>query len=102
MGPEDLLGGDSYGMWEYGGPVHKNLQYLKNIAADPEALKALDFYVFMDMQVMELVLPDQIQDCGIGGLKDGLRVQLLAFLQMLKAFLVLEKILDDRDFWRIS
>lgn len=43
MGPEDLLGGDSYGMWEYGGPVHKNLQYLKNIAADPEALKALDF-----------------------------------------------------------
>jgi len=43
MGPEDLLGGDAYGMWEYGGPVHKNLQYLKNIAADPDALKALDF-----------------------------------------------------------
>ncbi|MEP7196585.1 MAG: hypothetical protein ABI851_08695 [Saprospiraceae bacterium] len=42
-GPEDLLGGDSYGMWEYGGPTHKNLQYLAYIAKDPEALKALDF-----------------------------------------------------------
>ena len=44
MGPEDLLGGDSYGMWEYGGPTHKNLQYLKNIEADPAASKAVDFY----------------------------------------------------------
>ncbi|HEX5624531.1 MAG TPA: glycoside hydrolase family 30 beta sandwich domain-containing protein, partial [Saprospiraceae bacterium] len=44
MGPEDLLGGDSYGMWEYGGPVHKNLQYLKNIAADTAAMSALDFF----------------------------------------------------------
>ncbi|HZG00637.1 MAG TPA: hypothetical protein VEY71_06525, partial [Chitinophagales bacterium] len=29
MGPEDLLGGDSYGLWQYGGganAVHKNLQ----------------------------------------------------------------------------
>ncbi|NOT37154.1 MAG: T9SS type A sorting domain-containing protein [Saprospiraceae bacterium] len=43
MGPEDLLGGDAYGMWEYGGPVHKNLQYLSNIVKDPEALNALDF-----------------------------------------------------------
>ena len=44
MGPEDLLGGDAYGMWEYGGPVHKNLQYLANIAKDTAALKAVDFY----------------------------------------------------------
>ncbi len=44
MGPEDLLGGDSYGMWEYGGPIHKNLQYLSNIAKDPAALAALDFF----------------------------------------------------------
>ncbi|MCC6816316.1 MAG: T9SS type A sorting domain-containing protein [Saprospiraceae bacterium] len=44
MGPEDLLGGDAYGMWEYGGPVHKNLQYIKNIENDPEGSKALDFY----------------------------------------------------------
>ncbi|MBL7774430.1 MAG: hypothetical protein JNK89_00420, partial [Saprospiraceae bacterium] len=44
MGPEDLLGGDAYGLWEYGGPVHKNLQYLRNIATDPIAASALDFF----------------------------------------------------------
>jgi O-glycosyl hydrolase len=44
MGPEDLMGSDAYGMWEYGGPVHKNLQYLKNIEADPQASEAVDFY----------------------------------------------------------
>lgn len=44
MGPEDLMGGDAYGMWEYGGPIHKNLQYLTNIENDPEASKALDFF----------------------------------------------------------
>lgn len=44
MGPEDLLGGDAYGLWEYGGPVHKNLQYLRNIANDPAAAAALDFF----------------------------------------------------------
>lgn len=44
MGPEDLLGGDAYGLWEYGGPVHKNLQYLRNIALDPAAAAALDFF----------------------------------------------------------
>ena len=44
MGPEDLLGGDAYGMWEYGGPVHKNLQYLSNIANDPLASQAVDFF----------------------------------------------------------
>jgi O-glycosyl hydrolase len=45
MGPEDLLGGDAYGMWEYGGPVHKNLQYLRNAALDPVANAALAFFV---------------------------------------------------------
>ena len=47
MGPEDLLGGDPYGMWQYGGgdnPTHKNLQYLQNLATDPEALEAVDFF----------------------------------------------------------
>lgn len=44
MGPEDLLGGDSYGLWEYGGPTHKNLQYLRTIGQDPDALKAIDFF----------------------------------------------------------
>lgn len=44
MGPEDLLGGDAYGMYEYGGPIHKNLQYLKHLADDPEAMAALDLF----------------------------------------------------------
>lgn len=44
MGPEDLLGGDAYGMWEYAGPTHKNLQYLQNIAKDSVANRAIDFY----------------------------------------------------------
>ncbi|MBK9270996.1 MAG: hypothetical protein IPM48_05320 [Saprospiraceae bacterium] len=44
MGPEDLLGGDAYGLWEYGGPIHKNLQYLRNIDNDQEAKNALDFF----------------------------------------------------------
>ncbi len=45
-GPEDLLGGDAYALWQYGGgatAVHKNLQYLQHIAADPGAAAALDF-----------------------------------------------------------
>jgi len=47
MGPEDLLGGDGWGLWQYGGGndiTHKNLQYLQNIAADPVADQALDFF----------------------------------------------------------
>lgn len=44
MGPEDLLGNDAYGMWQYGGPVHKNLQYLTEIAKDAEAAKAIDYF----------------------------------------------------------
>ncbi len=47
MGPEDLLGGDAYGMWQFGGgnnTIHKNLQYLRDLAADGEALDALDFF----------------------------------------------------------
>ncbi len=45
-GPEDLLGDDAYALWQYGSgasAVHKNLQYLANIAADPQAAAALDF-----------------------------------------------------------
>jgi O-glycosyl hydrolase len=47
MGPEDLLGGDPYGMWQYGGgssTIHKNLQYLSNIGQDAKALEAVDFF----------------------------------------------------------
>jgi O-glycosyl hydrolase len=47
MGPEDLMGGDAYGMWQYGAgstAIHKNLQYLQNIAADPVAAAALSFF----------------------------------------------------------
>ena len=47
MGPEDLLDGDIWGMWQYGGggsTIHKNLQYLQNIAADPQAASAEAFF----------------------------------------------------------
>lgn len=47
MGPEDLLGGDAYSMWQYGGgssTVHKNLQYLQNLAADSQAAAAASFF----------------------------------------------------------
>ena len=44
MGPEDLFGGDAYGMWEYGGAIHKNLQYIKNIQNDPQAAAAMEFF----------------------------------------------------------
>jgi O-glycosyl hydrolase len=44
MGPEDLMGNDAYGMWEYGGPIHKNLQLLQNIQADPAAASAISFF----------------------------------------------------------
>jgi len=47
MGPEDLLGGDAYGMWQFGGgstAVHKNLQYLTEIAKDTVATDAIDYY----------------------------------------------------------
>ena len=47
MGPEDLLGGNAYGLWQFGGGssiAHKNLQYLKNMAADPLAAADLSFF----------------------------------------------------------
>ncbi|WP_116105300.1 T9SS type A sorting domain-containing protein [Lewinella sp. IMCC34191] len=47
MGPEDLLGNDAYGMWQYGGGddvTHKNLHYLTEIAKDSAALAAIDFF----------------------------------------------------------
>ena len=47
IGPEDLMGGDAYGMWQYGSgatEVDKNLQYLSAIAADPTATTALGGY----------------------------------------------------------
>lgn len=46
-GPEDLLQGNTYALWQFGGgatTVHKNLQYLVNIAADPVAAAAVDFF----------------------------------------------------------
>ncbi|HEY5870948.1 MAG TPA: hypothetical protein VI542_36155 [Candidatus Tectomicrobia bacterium] len=44
MGPEDLLGGDAYGMWKYGGSTHKNLQYIRNIQNDPQAAAIMEFF----------------------------------------------------------
>jgi hypothetical protein len=47
MGPEDLLGGDPYGLWQYGSGstgTHKNLQFLQNIEADPTAATAEAFF----------------------------------------------------------
>ncbi len=47
MGPEDLLGAEPYALWQYGQPpqiVHKNLQYLAALAADPEAAPALSLF----------------------------------------------------------
>jgi len=47
MGPEDVLGGNAYGMWQYGsGPTtaDKNLQFLQAIGADPVAAAAESFF----------------------------------------------------------
>lgn len=47
MGPEDVLGGDAYGMWQYGNGLKtsdKNLKILESIARDPDAEKALGFF----------------------------------------------------------
>jgi O-glycosyl hydrolase len=47
IGPEDLLGGDPYSMWQFGGGAdvtHKNLQYVTNVAKDPEAAAAESFF----------------------------------------------------------
>jgi len=47
IGPEDLLGDSPYAMWQYGdgnGTVHKNLQYLTELAKDPVAQAIVDFY----------------------------------------------------------
>ncbi|MHB8873123.1 MAG: glycoside hydrolase [Myxococcaceae bacterium] len=46
-GPEDLLGGDAWGLWQYGSggnTVHKNLQYLDNLSKDPVAAAAVSFF----------------------------------------------------------
>jgi O-glycosyl hydrolase len=47
IGPEDLLGGDPFSMWEYGSGeagIHKNLQYVTNVEKDPEAAAAESFF----------------------------------------------------------
>ena len=47
IGPEDLLGGDAFSMWQLGGgahATHKNLQYMTEIAKDPKAAAALSFF----------------------------------------------------------
>ena len=46
-GPEDLLGDNAFALWQYGGgesTVHKNLQYLTELAKDPAAQATVDFY----------------------------------------------------------
>lgn len=47
MGPEDVLGGDAYGMWEYGAgstAADKNLQFLQAVGEDPDATAAEGFF----------------------------------------------------------
>jgi O-glycosyl hydrolase len=47
MGPEDVLGGDAYGMWQYGGgstTADKNLQFVQAVGADPVAAAAESFF----------------------------------------------------------
>ncbi len=47
MGPEDVLGGDAYGMWQYGSgstTTDKNLQFLQGVGADPVAAAAEAFF----------------------------------------------------------
>ncbi len=47
IGPEDLLGDNPYGMWQFGGgdtATHKNLQYVTAAEQDPEAAAALGFF----------------------------------------------------------
>jgi O-glycosyl hydrolase len=47
IGPEDLLGGDGWSMWQLGGGASvtdKNLHYLQDIAADPAAEQAISFF----------------------------------------------------------
>lgn len=47
MGPEDVLGGDPYGMWQYGSgstATAKNLQFLQAVAADTNAAVAESFF----------------------------------------------------------
>lgn len=44
LGPEDLMGGDPYSLWQFGSgatATHKNLQYLQAVAADPVAAAAM-------------------------------------------------------------
>jgi hypothetical protein len=47
MGPEDVLGGDAYGMWQYGSgstTTDKNLQFLQGVGADPVAAAAEAYF----------------------------------------------------------
>ncbi len=47
MGPEDLLSDATYSLWQYGGgetTVHKNLQYLQQIAANADANNAVSYF----------------------------------------------------------
>jgi hypothetical protein len=47
MGPEDLLGSDGYALWQYGdsgGPVHKNLQLVRDTHAKPADARMTDFF----------------------------------------------------------
>jgi len=47
MGPEDLLSDSTYSLWQYGSgaaTIHKNLQLMEAVAADPAAAAALSFF----------------------------------------------------------
>ncbi len=47
MGPEDVLGGDAYGMWQYGSgstTADKNLQFIQAVGASPTASAAESYF----------------------------------------------------------
>jgi O-glycosyl hydrolase len=47
IGPEDLLGGNPYAMWQFGagpGATQKNLQYVAAVEKDPDTASALGFF----------------------------------------------------------
>jgi O-glycosyl hydrolase len=61
MGPEDLLGGDGYSLWQYGRfgqTMPTNLQFMAAVADDAEAARALSFFA------VHGYAPDGVQSAG--------------------------------------
>ena len=89
---EDLLGGDAYGMWEYGGgTTHKNLQDIKNIQHDAEAAAAVDFLAFMVTPITVLVHLVVFRLSGIGGQMVGRAALRRGFRRICKVLSIMER-----------